>query len=261
MGIVKVTWWGHATVAVEDDGYVVLTDPVLRDRLAHLYRRRGPTPRLVTAADAVVISHVHPDHCDLASLRMLPAATKLVVPRGAAWFLRQQLRRPFTEPDIVELAPGDETTVGTLHIRAVPARHPHGRLPGSRVRAEPVGYLISGSRTTWFAGDTGLYPEMSQLGPVDLALVPVWGWGWTLGPGHLDPAGAAEAVRRIAPALAVPIHWGTFWPVGCARVRPDRFHRPGEEFAELARAAAPQTGVRVLLPGASLALRDARQGR
>jgi L-ascorbate metabolism protein UlaG (beta-lactamase superfamily) len=252
--MVKVTWWGHATVAVEDGGTTVLTDPVLRNRLAHLWRRRGPTPRPPVPPDAVVISHLHADHCDLASLRMVPHRTTIVVPRGAAEFLRRRIGadRPF-----VELSAGEEASVGSITIRAVPADHHGHRMPRSKIFAETVGYLLAGTRTTWFAGDTGLFEGMSGFGPVDLALVPVWGWGFNLGPGHLDPAGAAEAVRRVAPTWAVPIHWGTLWPVGCQRIRSDRFTRPGDEFAELAAASAPMTAVRVLAPGGSLSLDDA----
>jgi L-ascorbate metabolism protein UlaG (beta-lactamase superfamily) len=253
-GGVKVTWWGHATAAVEDCGTTILTDPLLRDRLAHLRRRRGPTPRLAAVPDAVVISHLHADHCDLVSLRRLPPTTRLIVPRGAGAFLRRRLG----ERDLVELGVGDETMVGSLRVCAVPANHDGGRAPGSRVRAEALGYLISGSQTAWFCGDTGLFDDMSALGPVDLALVPVWGWGWTLGPGHLDPAGAAEAMYRAAPAWAVPIHWGTLWPIGFARMRPDRFAGPGDEFARRAAERVPSTAVRVLAPGGSLALDNVR---
>ena len=46
---------------------------------------------------------------------------------------------------------------------------------------------------------------MSELGPgIDLALVPIWGWGPKLGPGHLDPETAAEALALIRPRLAIP---------------------------------------------------------
>jgi L-ascorbate metabolism protein UlaG (beta-lactamase superfamily) len=242
---VQVTWWGHATVLVEDGGTTILTDPLLRDRLAHLRRRRGPSPCLGAVPDAVLISHLHADHCDPASLRRLPDTTRLVVPRGAASFLSKQLG----DRDITELTAGEETKVGSCLVRAVPANHHGARMPGSRIRAEALGYVIVGSRTVWFGGDTGLFDEMRSLGPVDLALVPVWGWGWTLGPGHLDPAGAAEAMCRVAPRLAVPIHWGTLWPIGCGRVRPDRFARPGHEFARLTRDLIPTTLVRVLEPG------------
>jgi L-ascorbate metabolism protein UlaG (beta-lactamase superfamily) len=245
-----VTWWGHATVAIRERGVTILTDPVLRNRLAHLHRRRGPRPRLAAALDAVVVSLLHSDHCDLPSLRALPQSTRLIVPLGAAAFLRSRLG----ERDFVELRAGQETTVGDVSVRAVPAAHDGGRTPKSRIRAVALGYVVTGDRSAWFGGDTGLFDEMKEIGPVDLALVPVWGWGWTLGPGHLDPARAAEAMKLVEPAYAVPIHWGTLWPIGCGRVRPDRFHRPGDEFAEHTRGAAPQTDVRVLAPGDSLQL-------
>ena len=52
------------------------------------------------------------------------------------------------------------------------------------VAAEPVGYLVGGSRTAYFAGDTDLFPGMSDLrGRVDVALLPVWGWGPSVGGG------------------------------------------------------------------------------
>lgn len=245
----NITWWGHATVAVADRGTTILTDPVLRNRLAHLHRRRGPRPVLAAAPDAVVISHLHGDHCDVPSLRALPASTRLVVPSGGGAFLRSRLG---AGRDIVEVAAGESVDVGALRVRAVPANHDGRRNPKSRIRAVVLGYVIEGTRSAWFGGDTGLFDEMRSLGQIDLALVPVWGWGWTLGAGHLDPAGAAEAMRIINPAQAVPIHWGTLWPVGCQRVRPDRFHRPGDEFADLTAAAAPKTDVRVLAPGDSL---------
>ena len=65
----------------------------------------------------------------------------------------------------------------------------------------------------YFAGDTDLFDDLAAIGPLDLALVPVAGWGAKVGPGHLDPERAAEAVRLLKPKIAVPIHWGTFAPM------------------------------------------------
>ena len=250
----RVTWWGHATATITDQGTTVLTDPLLRNRLAHLRRRRGPVPTLAAAPDAVLISHLHADHCDPASLLALPERTRLVVPAGAAAFLRRRLGGRPGARDITELSAGDETDVGALSVRAVPAEHDGCRLPGSRSRAATLGYVVTGGRSVWFAGDTGLFDEMKAIGPVDLALVPVWGWGWSLGPGHLDPARAAEAVRLAGARHAVPVHWGTLWPIGCDRIRPDRFTEPGAEFARHTAEVAPLAEVRVLAPGESLDL-------
>jgi L-ascorbate metabolism protein UlaG (beta-lactamase superfamily) len=248
---VRVTWWGHSTVAIEDRGVRLLTDPVLRSRLGHLRRRRGRTPALEEVRpDAVLISHLHADHLDVVSLRRLGGSSPLIVPRGSAAFLRRvdaNLARRCEE-----VAEGEQVKIGGVEVRAVPANHADARSPWSRHRAPALGYTVHGERTAWFAGDTALFDEMGALGPLDLALIPVGGWGPTLGPGHLDPVAAAEAARRSAPGWAVPIHFGTFWPIGCERIRPDRFHAPGELFAALVAKAAPHVQVRVLQPGDTL---------
>jgi L-ascorbate metabolism protein UlaG (beta-lactamase superfamily) len=90
---------------------------------------------------------------------------------------------------------------------------------------------------------------MAGISPVDLALIPVGGWGPSLGETHLDPAQAAEAVHRAKAATAVPVHYGTFWPVGFSRVRPHLFHSPAREFVRHAATVAPHTTVRVLRHG------------
>jgi L-ascorbate metabolism protein UlaG (beta-lactamase superfamily) len=113
-----------------------------------------------------------------------------------------------------------------------------------------VGYLIRASRSVYFAGDTDLFPAMQDMrGIVDVALLPVWGWGPRLGPGHLDPERAARAAALLAPEVAIPIHWGTLarWP---GRGLPDP-ERPAREFAAQTKRYAPAVDVRVLTPGQS----------
>ncbi|MFD0521073.1 MBL fold metallo-hydrolase [Paractinoplanes durhamensis] len=239
MSTTSVTWWGHSTVWLADSGTTLLTDPVLTGRVAHLRRMAGPTPRLPAPPDAVLLSHLHADHFHLASLRIVPGSPRLIVPRGAAAFVARNLGPGFARR-CVELAPGEETTVGAVKVRAVPAAHDGGRGPWSRERALAVGFVVEGAARTWFAGDTGLFDEMNDIGPLDLALIPVGGWGPTLGShGHLDAADAVEAVRRAKAARAVPVHYGTFWPIAMGRVRSHMFHQPGTRFAELAAEATP----------------------
>jgi L-ascorbate metabolism protein UlaG (beta-lactamase superfamily) len=93
---------------------------------------------------------------------------------------------------------------------------------------------------------------------LDLALLPVWGWGSRLGPGHLDPRTAAEALPMLRPRIAVPIHWGTFFPLAARRRHWHLLSDPPREFERLAAEAAPQVQVRVLEPGDSLVLEPAR---
>jgi len=89
---------------------------------------------------------------------------------------------------------------------------------------------------------------------VDVALLPVSGWGPRLPAGHLDPRGAAEALRLLTPKLAVPIHWGTLrtaWG-------PPPDDRPAREFARAAAELAPEVEIRVLAIGETLALEAVR---
>ncbi len=237
----RVTWLGHATALLEFDGVRVLTDPVLR-------RRVGPLVRIAPLIDAsalgrvdcVLLSHLHGDHTDLSSLRMLGRSTPVLAPRGAGrWLLGAGLR------DVRELRAGDDLAVGSVRVRATRAAHDPRRRPLGP-SATPIGYVVSGSRSAYFAGDTDLFEEMADLhGEIDLALLPVWGWGSDVGQGHLDPQRAARAAEIIAPAVAIPIHWGTY-ALGPPLRRPSDPERPAREFARLAAEYAPQVEVRVL---------------
>ncbi len=237
----RVTWLGHSTVEVALDGAVVVTDPVLRRRIAHL--RRDATAMPPERPDAVLISHLHYDHLDLPSIARIGRNVRLVVPRGA----RRHLRR-FTT--VEEVAPGDTLEVGGVRLDVVEAVHDGRRWPiGPRIPA--LGYVLRGSRSVYFAGDTELFDGMSAFAPLDVALVPVSGWGPKVGPGHLDPRGAAEALTFLRPSIAVPIHWGTYG-VALRGVRGDR--TPAEQFAREAATLAPDVDVRILAEGGSFEL-------
>jgi L-ascorbate metabolism protein UlaG (beta-lactamase superfamily) len=249
-----VTFVGHATVLLELGGVRVLTDPLFRDRLGTrigALRRHGspPSPEVMERIDAVLISHLHYDHLDLPSLRRLGPSTRLLAPRGAGAFLR---RNGFD--DVAELVVGESARVKDLEVVAVPAVHDGRRRPLGPV-ADAVGYVIAGGRRAYFAGDTDRFDEMADLRPgLDLALLPVWGWGPQVGPGHLDPQSAARAAALLRPRLAVPIHWGTLFPLGLARRHEDRLREPPREFAAELAELAPEVEVRILEPGDSLIL-------
>jgi L-ascorbate metabolism protein UlaG (beta-lactamase superfamily) len=240
----RLTWLGHATVLIELDGVRVLTDPVLRRRLAHLERTEAVAAGAVPPLDLVLVSHVHYDHLDLPSLRRLvPPPARVALPVGAARLLR---RTPVGA--VVELAEGSELEVGVIRVRATHAEHRTARRPLGPALPS-LGFVVTGSRSLYFAGDTDLVDGMRSLADgLDVALLPVAGWGPRLPPGHLDPARAAEAVRRLRPRLAVPIHWGTLKPV--YRRTPYSGGAP-EEFAARVDEVAPEVEVRILRVGES----------
>jgi L-ascorbate metabolism protein UlaG (beta-lactamase superfamily) len=246
-----VTYVGHATALIELGGRRVLTDPLLRKRLGHLQRHgTPPNPAVCRDLDAVLISHLHLDHLDPPSLQRIDHHTELIVPAGARNVLRRQgFQR------VYEVAAGDEIRIRAVRIVATHAEHDRRRRP-SRMggpEADTLGFIIEGGGLrVYFAGDTDAFPEMEeQIGQVDVALLPVWGWGPSLGEGHLDPHAAAEVAARLRPRVAIPIHWGTFFPIGLKRVRPDRLTDPPHEFGRYVGELAPDVEVRVLEPGES----------
>ncbi len=241
-----LVWVGHATVCLDLDGQRVLTDPVLRNSVGPL-RRVGPAPPhgAYRDPDLVLISHLHQDHLDLPSLRLIHPGVPVVAPRGAA----QLLRRRGGRADVHELAPGETDRVAGLQVTATPARHDSSR-PGTRAKATPVGYLLASSRQrVYFAGDTGWRPELAELTGVTVALLPIGGWGPTLAAGHLDPRQAAQLTALLGPSMAVPIHWGTLFLRGAWHLAPRRSHQPGALFAQWAGQLAPATDVIVSPPG------------
>ncbi len=236
---------GHATTLIEVDGTRLLTDPLLRTRIAHI-RRLGAAP-VVPRADAVLVSHAHHDHLDLRSLRDLPAGVRVLAPHGAAALLRRR-----TEHEATGVAPGDRVRVGNVDVRVTEAVHDGRRLPLSRDLGS-VGFVIEGSARVYFAGDTDVFDGMRTLAAgIDVALLPVWGWGPRVGAGHMDPAAAARAAGLLAPRVAVPIHWGTLAsPRVWWRGDPEM---PAREFERQVGVHAPGVAVRVLVPGAAMPL-------
>jgi L-ascorbate metabolism protein UlaG (beta-lactamase superfamily) len=214
------------------DGTRLLTDPVLRRRVLHLRRDFVVTPP--HEIDAILISHLHYDHLDLWSLAAVGVEKPVVMPRGGRAILRGF-------ENVSEVEPGMDLRLGNLTVDVVEADH-----DGRRRRLGPpvpaLGFILRGSHSVYFAGDTDLFDGMASFGPLDLALLPVWGWGPTVGPGHLTPERAAQALTLLRPSCAVPIHWGTYRVAGTR----GSGRAPADAFALAAAAVAPEVDVRVL---------------
>ena len=243
-----VTWLGHATVQVELAGVTVLTDPALTPRLAHLRRHETVDLERVVRPDVVLISHVHMDHLHVPSLRMLGDDIEMIVPSGAAAMLR---RRGFRR--VRETRAGQTAAIGPVTIETVPAVHDSRRGPHSRVAADAVGYVLrSVDGSVYFPGDTDVFGAMETFAPVDAALLPIWGWGPTLGDGHLDPDRAVRATELLQPNLVIPIHWGTYSPVAIRRGAPGWLHHPVDRFQSGLVRSGEVDRLRVLEPGGRL---------
>ena len=174
----SVTWWGHASVEIRLDGIRLVTDPLLRRRVGPLHssgHRPRPAEDDLSSVDAVLLSHLHHDHTDLPSIRRFGRTTTTIAPVGAGSLLRRHARGP-----VLELPIGSETRIGGVRVAATLANH-DGRRHGGHA-ADAVGYLVRGSRSIYFAGDTDVFPSMAAIaddpeGRLDVALLPVSGLG------------------------------------------------------------------------------------
>jgi L-ascorbate metabolism protein UlaG (beta-lactamase superfamily) len=227
------------------DGRRVLTDPLLRRRAGPLIRK-GPAPPtgVYRDLDAVVISHAHIDHLDVPSLRLVAKTTPVLAPPAT-----ERLLRRLGFMDVTEMEAGQSRDLAGVSVTATPARHGGARHPFA-AEGDPLGFVVRGSLSAYFAGDTGLFEQMADLAiGLDVALLPVGGWGPRLPDDHLNPLTAAKALGLLRPAVAVPIHWGTMYAPWLPPAINAKFSEWPRAFVRYAGHLAPGVEVRVLEPG------------
>jgi len=220
----RVTFVGHATVLVQQDGLNCLVDPVWSSRVGPISwlgskRQRPPGLRFedLPPIDVVLLSHDHYDHLDLPTLRRLAEAfpnLTLITGLGNGEFLKSN----GIHVHMVELDWWQSTTVGSLEISATPAAHWSMRNPlfGPN-RTLWVGFALKGpAGLVYYAGDTGWGPHFAQVrerfGPARLALLPIGAYKpeWFMGAQHMGPKEAFEAARALEASTSIGVHFGTF---------------------------------------------------
>lgn len=252
----RATWLGHATALLDVDGARVLVDPVWGERAspsALVGPKRFHPPPLALAdlapLDAVVVSHDHYDHLDMAAVRALAAnpaqaRARFFVPLGVGAHLERWGVAPGR---VTELDWGESARVGALTLTATPARHFSGRGVGDAVgRGNPTlwaSWVIAGpAHRVFFSGDTGPFDGLADVGarhgPFDLTLIKVGAYGPTWPDIHLTPEQAVAAHGLLGGRVLLPIHWGTFNLA---------FHA-WDEPAERVLSAARTAGVTLVLP-------------
>lgn len=255
-GDAAVTWYGHSSVLVEVDGYRVLADPVWSERVSPSATvgpaRMHPTPVALTelpAVDAIVISHDHYDHLDMATVKTLTRTqtAPFVVPIGIGAHLRHW---KVPENRIVELDWDESTKIGDLVLTCTEARHFSGR-GLVRNTTQWASWVFAGpEHRVFFGGDSGYTQRFEQLGetygPFDLTLLPVGAYDVRWPDIHMNPEEAVQTHIDLnrgdgSRGVFVPIHWATFNLA---------FHSWSEPIIRLNEAAAEAgTSVSVPMPG------------
>lgn len=217
----RVTFINHSTVLLQTEGLNLLTDPVWSHRVSPVTfagpeRHRAPGIRFddLPRIDALLISHNHYDHFDVATLKKLAAAHQPAVfcPLGLSKSLRRLGFRQVRELDWWQSAEWKGMRIG-----CVPAQHFSARTPFDRNRTLWAGWIVGAQNgNIYFAGDTGfgeLFAAIRDRFPrIRLALLPIGAYEpeWFMGPVHMTPEQAVEARAILEASMAIAIHFGTF---------------------------------------------------
>ena len=209
-----VTWVGHATFAVHDEGDVFLTDPHFGPRALVPSRLVPPGIPIesVPAHAFGLISHNHYDPLDAWSVDRLPEAMPWFVPAGlGAWF------RERGRANVVELDWWQSARHGRFTITCLPSQHWSRRTPADTNESLWCAWLVeTAQRRYFFAGDTGYFPGFAdygrRFGPIDVAMLPIGAYEprWFMQYDHMNPAEAYQAFLDLRARHMLAMHWGTF---------------------------------------------------
>jgi len=215
---VAVLWVGHATVLLQMDDQMILTDPLLVDTVGQLTRRLqepGIDPANLPQLDAVVVSHMHFDHLSYGSLdRIEPKVRRLFVPRGGMVYV------PNYAFDVRELGTWESfQNEAGLRVTAVPVKHVGFRygLDAAWMKSTFTGYVFEyHGLTVYFGGDTAYDGERfratrARFPAIDLAILPIGPIHprGTMEATHVDPAESVQAFLDLGARVMVPIHYAT----------------------------------------------------
>jgi len=253
-----ITMVGHATLLIQTAGINILTDPVWSDRASPLSfagPKRVAQPGIafddLPKIDAVLLSHNHYDHLDLATLQRLHQthAPEIITPLGNETVIHARL--PLAK--ITTRDWGQNTTFGPLTIHFEPCHHWSARGARDRSVALWAAFVIDGPRgKILHIGDTGFdqgrpYRDLpAKHGAIRTAILPIGAYAprWFMRDQHQNPDEAARGFLLSGAKCAIGHHWGTFQLTDEERSAPlDALT------AALKTHNIPNTQFRALLPG------------
>ncbi len=213
-----ILWIGHNTFLIRTKEQYWLTDPIFSKR-ALLPKRKTP-PALTLAevntlvkAPNIIISHNHYDHLDRRSIKRLPKASRVFVPKGLAAMVKNMNKPHTLEMDWWEekiLSPG-------IKLVCLPTQHWSMRINQGRNKSLWAAWLLITPRTTfYFGGDTGYFKGFKETGKkypgIDYAFMATTAYHprWFMHYQHMNIAEAVKGFRELGAKYFIPTQWGTF---------------------------------------------------
>jgi L-ascorbate metabolism protein UlaG (beta-lactamase superfamily) len=217
-GGLRAIWFGHATVLFEIEGLRVMVDPVLSDVVSPVPvgpERFHPPPielRQLAGVDAVLISHDHYDHLDMATVRHLAAqGTHFYAGLGVGAHLQ---RWGVPAAQVHEMDWWEKLTLRGVEIHCTPSRHYSGRKTMDNSTLWTSWAVKGAKHSVYFSGDSGYAGHFKdirrRLGDMELTLIKVGAYGETWLDIHMDPESAVQAHLDLGGGTMLPVHWATF---------------------------------------------------
>ncbi|MFC4016583.1 MBL fold metallo-hydrolase [Micromonospora sp. GCM10011542] len=215
-----IVWYGHASALIEIEGRRVLLDPVWSERcspsaLVGPRRLHEPPVRLdeLPTLDAILISHDHYDHLDMATVQALLTgqSAPFLVPLGVGAHLD---RWGVPAERIIELDWSESHRLDGLEITATAAQHFSGR----GLRRDGTlwsSWVVAGQRRkVFYTGDSGYFAGYAEIGaehgPFDVTLMQIGAYDRAWPSIHMFPEEAVDAHIDLCGGLFIPVHWATF---------------------------------------------------
>ncbi len=254
----RISFVGHASLLIQTAGKNILLDPVWSERVSPVSfagPRRVNDPGIafehLPPIDAVLVSHCHYDHLDLATLSRLAAAhrPRVITPLGNDTIIRGHDAAIGAEA----FDWGDRVELGGVAVTLAPMRHWSARQLFDRNKALWAAFIIeTPAGRIYHVGDSG-YGDGSHFraaaarhGPFHLAILPIGAYEprWFMADQHMNPEEAVRAFADCGAELALAHHHGTF------QLTNEAMDAPVEALAAARQAAGltPER-FRVLKPG------------
>lgn len=224
----NITWIGHSTVLINFYGKIILTDPVLFDRVGIqiLGMTYGPSrasaPALfideIPKPDLILLSHAHMDHMDMKTLSTFTNKYPNQIDCITA-FNTSDVIEELEWKSIHEMDWKDEFQIHGINFNAIEVQHFGWRLPWERDRSK--GYFSNGrsfnayvleknGKKILFGGDTAMTDKFKNSGvQVDIAIMPIGAYNpWRKN--HCNPEEALQMASEVNAKIFIPIHANTF---------------------------------------------------
>jgi L-ascorbate metabolism protein UlaG (beta-lactamase superfamily) len=239
------------------DGHNLLIDPVFSKRLVVLRRQRRPGVLVeeLPPIEAVLLTHAHMDHLDMASLRRVIRATRkltghapeVVVPRGV-----EDLVERLGFSHVHRLEWWESIPLQGLKITMTPCKHWGARMFRDTHRGYG-GYVIEGARqSVYHSGDTAYFDGFREIGrhlKPDVALLPIGAYfPDSYRSVHTSPEEAVRGFIEVGAEQMVPMHYGTF------RLGREPMDEPLKRLAAEAARLGIKDRIKVLVEGETMHL-------